>query len=68
MQWVKHDDYAIVTDDGRYSIAKVGVGPGEYVYECWQTRRHEDGSHLIATCIADPKDARRLVEDHDREA
>jgi hypothetical protein len=67
MNWRKHDKYAEVSEDGRYSVAKVGIGPGKYVYECWQTREHEDGSHLIATCIANQQEARRIVEEHDAE-
>ena len=61
MQWVRHDKYAEVSDDGRYSIAAIGTGRG-YFFEGYRTRRHEDGLHLVCTNVT-AEEARRLCEE-----
>lgn len=62
MKWWKHDGSAIVSEDGRYSICKLGAA-----FEVWRTRKHEEGPHLVATNIADAQEARKLAEDDSRE-
>ena len=66
MKWIKHDNYAIKSECGRYSVCKIGFKNGHF-YEAWRTRAHKDGPHLIAHNIADAKEARRLAEADDRE-
>ena len=62
MKWRKHDGSAIVSEDGRYAIARLGAA-----YEVWRTRKHEEGPHLCATNIGDAQEARRLAEADSRE-
>lgn len=66
MKWVKHDGYAIVSDDGCYSIAKIG-GKGGQCYEVWRTRAHKEGPHLVAHNVATSAQARKLAEADARE-
>lgn len=47
MNWRKHDAYAIVSECGRYRICSIGYNGGR-AFEVWQTRKHEDGPHLLA--------------------
>jgi hypothetical protein len=61
MKWKKHDSAAIVSEDGCYSIAKIG-GSGGYRYEVYRTRRHPEGVHLVAHNIATPAEARKLAQ------
>lgn len=66
MQWVRHDKYAEVSEDGRYSVAAYGTGSG-WKFEGWRTRKHEEGTHLVcANTTAD--EARQLCEEDAREA
>lgn len=57
VRWKKHDDYAIVSDDGRYSICRIGEA-----FEVWRTRQHDEGPHLVATNLPDSQEARKLAE------
>jgi hypothetical protein len=66
MNWKKHDDYAIKSEDGRYSICSVGIKGGR-VYEVYRTRSHENGLGLIATRITDAQQARDIAEAHEAE-
>ena len=66
VKWVKHDNYSIVSEDGCYSIARIGGQAGQ-CFEVYRTRKHPDGVHLVAHNIADAKEARRLAEADARE-
>ncbi len=66
LKWKKHDNYAIKSDCGRYSICSIGFNGGRF-FEVWRTRAHESGPHLVAHNIADAKEARKLAEADSRE-
>ena len=57
MKWVKASNYAIQSEDGRYSVCQIGGSEG--FYEAWRTRKHEDGPHLISTNLPDAQEARK---------
>ena len=57
MKWKKHDDNAIVSDCGCYSVTKIGA-----YYEAWRRRAHPDGPKMLDTHIETSADARKLCE------
>ena len=61
MQWRRHDRYAEVSEDGRYSVAAFRTGDG-WKFEGYRTRKHEDGLHLVCTNVS-ADEARRLCEE-----
>ena len=70
MKWAKPkpgpgcaEAYAQLSACGRYSVAKIGFVGGAF-YESWQTRKHAEGPHLIATNLPTAAEARRLCEEH----
>jgi hypothetical protein len=64
MRWNDRDQYYQKSSDGRYSVCAIGYAQGEWFYEAWQTRAHEEGPHLIATNLPSAEEARRLCEEH----
>jgi hypothetical protein len=61
MKWTKHDDYALVSDCGRYSVAKIG-GKDGVAYEVWRRRTHPAGPGLVEHGIIDSRQARKIAE------
>ena len=66
MKWKKHDDYALVSECGCYTVAKIG-GKDGHRYEVWRSRKHPEGVHLVAHNIATSIEARKLAEADSRE-
>ena len=60
MQWKRHDKYAEVSEDGRYSVAAYGTGDG-WKFEGWRTRAHKDGPHLVCANVT-AEEARQHCE------
>lgn len=71
MKWRKHDDSALVSDCGFYSVTRIGYqnesGQKGGFYEAWRRRAHPDGPHLIASNLATSAEARHLCERDDAE-
>ena len=67
MNWLPPTQYAQLSKDGRYSVAKIGISDRRAIYEGWQTRQHPDGPHLICTNQPTAQAARELVEAHDQD-
>lgn len=61
MKWSRASEYALVSDCGMYSVAKIGTENGR-IYETWRTRKHPDGPHLVAVNLATSAEARKLAE------
>jgi hypothetical protein len=65
MKWEKVDKYAQRSKCGCYSVCAVGFETGRAgFFEAWQTRKHPEGSHLIATCLPSAEAGRQLCEQH----
>ena len=64
MNWQKPTRFAQLSEDGRYSVAKIGNEVGHF-YEAYRTRQHVDGPHLISTCLKTPDEARAQCEADD---
>jgi len=60
MKWRRHDDYALVSRCGRYSVAKIGGRDGVR-YEVWRRREHPEGPHLVAHNLETAKEAKKLA-------
>jgi hypothetical protein len=60
MRWKRHDDYALVSDCGGYSVAKIG-GKDGVRYEVYRTRAHPEGVHLVAHNLETATEAKRLA-------
>jgi hypothetical protein len=60
MRWVKHDDYALVSECGFYSVAKIG-GKDGVRYEVYRTRAHPEGVHLVAHNLETAAEAKKLA-------
>ena len=67
MNWQPPARYAQVSEDGRYSICRVGIGDEQFV-EAWRTRKHQEGPHLVSTNLKSAQDARNACEADDQEA
>jgi hypothetical protein len=54
MNWVEFRDHAWRSDCGRYEVDGVVLcderGPRRY-YEVRRTRQHQEGPHLVSTCV-----------------
>ena len=60
MKWVKQSDYALLSDCGGYSVAKIG-GKDGVRYEVYRTRAHPEGVHLVAHNLETATEAKRLA-------
>ena len=60
MRWKRHDDYALVSDCGFYSVCKIG-GKDGVAYEVYRTRAHPEGPHLVAHNLETATEAKRLA-------
>ena len=65
MRWKRHDDYALVSDCGCYSVAKIG-GKDGHRYEVYRTRAHPEGVHLVAHNLETAAEAKKLALDDAR--
>jgi hypothetical protein len=59
-------DYAQLSADGRYSVARIGWAAGQF-YEAWRTRAHADGPHCVSTNLPTSQAARDAAEEDDRD-
>lgn len=66
MNWQKPTRYSQLSEDGRYSVAKIGLGD-HIVYDAYRARAHEDGPGLIQSCLKSADEARQLCEADDDE-
>lgn len=64
MKWQPPARYAQVSEDGRYSVCRIGIGDGQFI-EAWRTRKHPDGPHLVSTNMKTAQDARTACEADD---
>ena len=62
MKWKRHDDYALVSECGWYSVAKIG-GKDGHRYEVWRRREHPEGVHLVAHNLATAAEAKKLARE-----
>lgn len=65
MDWLRSSAVAIVTEDRRYSVCRIGQAD-RAIYEAWRTREHPAGPGLIATGLHSADVARQLCVDDDR--
>jgi hypothetical protein len=65
LTWKQLDKYALVSDCGRYSVAKYGSESGRYTYAAWRTQKHPLGRLALAMNLPDAITARlRCEHDH----
>ena len=66
MNWQNPARYAQVSECGRYSVCRIGIGDGQFL-EAWRTRQHPDGPHLVSTNLKTALDARKACEADDQD-
>jgi hypothetical protein len=62
LTWKQHDKYALVSDCGRYSVAKIGSATGRYTYEAWKRGQYP----ALAVNLPDANTAKLRCE-HDQD-
>jgi hypothetical protein len=60
--WKQHSMYALVSECGEYSVAKIGSSGGRYSYESWRTKSHPSGRLLLACNLPDANTAKLCCE------
>ena len=65
MDWLRSSSVAIVSEDRRYSVCRIG-SPERAMYEAWRTRHHPAGAGLIATGLHSADVARQRCVDDER--
>lgn len=65
MDWLRSSSVAIVSEDRRYSVCRIGP-PDRAIYEAWRTREHPAGAGLIATGLHSADVARQMCVDDER--
>ena len=68
MRWDDRDKYAQKSRDGRYSVCAIGYAQGQWFYEAWRSRAHEEGVHLVSTNLPTAEAARAACEADDADA
>jgi hypothetical protein len=61
LTWKQHDKYALVSDCGRYSVAKIGSESGRFTYEAWRRGQYP----ALAVNLPDANTAKLRCE-HDQ--
>jgi hypothetical protein len=64
LTWRQHDKYSLLSDCGRYSVAKYGSETGRFTYAAWRTQKHPLGRLMLASNLPDAITARLRCE-HD---
>jgi len=66
IEWLPPKDTAIVSQCGRYSVAKIGPLSSRPTYEAWRTLKHPLGRLQLATNLSDAMTAKLRCEADER--
>ena len=66
LTWKQHDKYALISDCGNYSVAKIGSATGRWSYEAWRRKAHPLGRRLLAGNLPDANTAKAVCDDDSR--
>jgi hypothetical protein len=53
MEWKQISAYCLLSEDARYSVAKLGSESGRFTYCAWRTRKHELGRLMLDCGLPD---------------